>query len=221
MFNEEIIIFHLKGILKTLCYDKRQAKGLIHIIVTFRAEKCLCTFLSWTKHPFHIWGVWNTAQKNNFVAVFYKEWLESLNSPERKYLPTQVNHFVHDFWKKYHEVNVSSNCSAGHAPIVLNKAYKNNCVPEFPIFSALKLPSYGLVPSIYLQKTGISKHFWQKLGSCFRQLLLKYLLNKSWTWIELDVDSAYEVCIHWSFQNFTADSKNTMQFMQMINLIVC
>ena len=64
----------------------------------------------------------------------------------------------------------------------LNKAYKKNCVPEFPIFSALKLPSYGLVPSMYLQKLGISKHFWKKIRHMLWTVVTYIFTKKSWTW---------------------------------------
>ena len=44
------------------------------------------------------------------------------------------------FWKKYYEVHVSSLWWCTHVPKVsANKAFKKNCVPEFPIFQSLKI----------------------------------------------------------------------------------
>ena len=39
--------------------------------------------------------------------------------------------------------------------------------------------------------------------------------------IEHDIDSAYGVCIHWTFLNFTVDLMNTLQYKQMMNLTAC
>ena len=39
--------------------------------------------------------------------------------------------------------------------------------------------------------------------------------------IEHDIDSAYGVCIHWTFPNFTVDLMNTLQYKQMMNLTAC
>ena len=38
---------------------------------------------------------------------------------------------------------------------------------------------------------------------------------------EHDVDSSYGVCIYQTLMNFTADSVNTLQFKQMMNLTMC
>ena len=47
-----------------------------------------------------------------------------------------------------------------------------------------------------------------------------YLLKIVEHGIEQDVDGAYGVCIYYTFLNFTADSMNTLQFKQMMNLTV-
>ena len=39
--------------------------------------------------------------------------------------------------------------------------------------------------------------------------------------IEHDIDSAYGVCIHKTFLNFTTGLMNTWQFKQLMNLTVC
>ena len=39
--------------------------------------------------------------------------------------------------------------------------------------------------------------------------------------IEHDIDSAYGVCMHYTFLNFIADLINTLQFKQMMSLTVC
>ena len=59
----------------------------------------------------------------------------------------QVHASVHDFWKKYHEVHVSSWCK-GHLKSHQVGAQKN-IKPEFLILSALKLPSFDLRISPY------------------------------------------------------------------------
>ena len=46
-----------------------QVKLLIEIIVKFRAEKNLCTFVSCTKHPFEVHKTWPT--KSNLVHSAY------------------------------------------------------------------------------------------------------------------------------------------------------
>ena len=53
------IIFHLESTLERLCY-LLQVKDLMQIIVKFRAEKIVCTFLSFTK---------KYAARKQFVAI--------------------------------------------------------------------------------------------------------------------------------------------------------
>ena len=61
------IMFHLKRILKRLS----QAKGLMQVIVKFRAEIILCTFLSSTKIPFC--RVRNIVHQNDWIVLLLKE----------------------------------------------------------------------------------------------------------------------------------------------------
>ena len=66
--------------------------------------------------------------------------------------------------------------------------------------------------------------FETKLCDCFGQLLFVSLKNVELGvehGIEHDIDSAYGVCIHWTFLNFTVDLMNTLQFKQMMNLKAC
>ena len=43
-----------------------QVKGLIKVIVKFRAENILCTYVSCTKH---FWGAQNNVHEDDFVAI--------------------------------------------------------------------------------------------------------------------------------------------------------
>ena len=60
------IMFHLKRILRRLS----QAKGLMQVIVKFRAEIILCTFLSSTKIPFC--RVRNIVHQNDWIVLLLK-----------------------------------------------------------------------------------------------------------------------------------------------------
>ena len=66
----------------------------------------------------------------------------------------QLHDLINDFWKKYYGIQVSSPWWCAHVPKVsANKAYRKNCLLEFPIAWT----------HIYIQKEGISKHFGKKI----------------------------------------------------------
>ena len=73
-----------------------------------------------------------------------------------------------------------------HVPKVsANKAYRKNCLLEFPIAWT----------HIYIQKEGISKHFGKVWTVVTFGLNSGYLLNFEHG-TEHDIDSAYGVCMH-------------------------
>ena len=59
-----------------------QVKGLIQLIVMFRLENNLCTFISSTKHPLEIHKILRT--KTILQQYSEKERIESLHFPEGK-----------------------------------------------------------------------------------------------------------------------------------------
>ena len=107
--------------------------------------------------------------------------------------------------------------------------HTKKCVPKFPILSAIKAINYYLHvylwvleiwTVIYLHKEWISKHSGKKIMQLvwiFVACLLKTVEHR----IEHDIDSAYGVCIHKTFLNFTTGLMNTWQFKQLMNLTVC
>ena len=90
-----------------------------------------------------------------------------------------------------------------------NKAYKKNCLHEFPILLALNYYTFMCTYDFYkyghiiLHKEGISKYSWIKetfengLDSC-------YLFNLEHG-TEHEIDRAYAICMHLTFLNFTTD----------------
>ena len=55
-------------------------------------------------------------------------------------------------------------CERMYQKVSANKAYKKNCVPQFPILSALKLTSSVLAIFVDMNTyKGISKHSWKKI----------------------------------------------------------
>ena len=93
---------------------------------------------------------------------------------------------INDFWKKYDGIHVSSPRWCAHVPKVsANKAYRKNCLLEFPIAWT----------HIYIQKEGISKHFGKVWTVVTFGLNSGYLLNFEHG-TEHDIDSAYGVCMH-------------------------
>ena len=90
-------------------------KGLIQLIAMFRAEKLVSTLLSCTKYPFK--GHKILCTKTISYAHFKMERLIS---------GTHFSFLAHDFWKKYHKVQVSSlRCS---------HAYKKKLCQYFRLF---------------------------------------------------------------------------------------
>ena len=69
-FYDGGIIFHLKTILRMLYILLQVKKGLIEIIVKFRAEKILCTHLPCTKCPFQE----NKISCRKTIAMFIWKW---------------------------------------------------------------------------------------------------------------------------------------------------
>ena len=112
-------------------------------------------------------------------------------------------------------VHVSSSWWCMHVPRVsANKAYKKNCLQEFPILLALNYYTFMCTCDFYryehiiLRKEGISKHsgkqenFANGLDSC-------YLFNLEHG-TEHEIDRAYGVCMHLTFLNFTTDEFDSL-----------
>ena len=77
-----------------------------------------------------------------------------------------------------------------------NKAYKKNCVPQFPVLSALKLTSCVLAIFVDMNTyKGISKHSWKKILQLI-WTVVTYSPKKVEYRIEHDIDSVNGVCIH-------------------------
>ena len=80
--------------------------------------------------------------------------------------------------------------------VSVNKAYKKNCVPQFPVLAALKLTSCVLAIFIDMSTyKGISKHSWKKILQLI-WTVVTYSLKKVEYRIGHDIDSVNEVCIH-------------------------
>ena len=112
-------------------------------------------------------------------------------------------------------VHVSSSWWCMHVPRVsANKTYEKNCLQEFLILSALNYYTFMCTCDFYryehiiLQKEGISKHSWKQenfaigLDNC-------YLFNLEHGTVH-EIDSAYGVCMHLTFQNLTTDEFDSL-----------
>ena len=126
----------------------------------------------------------------------------------------QVPNLVYGFWKNYHEVHVSSLWWSMHAPKVWTNfkqgIQKKLCTRISRIYEHVSTYRRNEFQSILERE----------LCNCFGQLLLIYLSHFK-QGNENDIDSAYGICIHYTFLNFTEDLMNTLKFKQMINLTVC
>ena len=156
------IIFHLKRILKRLCYYKRK-KGLMQIIVNFRTERLLPTFLSCTKHTWKWLVVLIWKCKGSF----------------------QVHVSVHEFWKK-----VSLDAHFFHCGACMHQKSEQSllesCASKFPIISTFKLPSreqvdfywYEYVYTYRRQEIPIilERNYRITFDSCYS------FTKKRWTW---------------------------------------
>ena len=134
-------------------------------------------------HQASVWRARNIAHENDYAAVtligmtlnFTFSWMRG----NWYVLQTaQGHHFVHDFWKRFHESYVSA-AWCTHAPKV--SARHKICVPEFPILSAHKLPSCGLVVNTYIIteerdfKRFLKENYTIALDGCY--LFTKKMLN--------------------------------------------
>ena len=101
-------------------------------------------------------------------------------------------HFSYTIWLMISEKSIMvytflQHGDACHVPakVSANKAYRKNCLLEFPIAWT----------HIYIQKEGISKHFGKVWTVVTFGLNSCYLLNFEHG-TEHDIDSAYGVCMH-------------------------
>ena len=179
MFYNGEITFHLKRVLKKLCYYWWK-NGLITIM--------------------HQTFFWRAGYKG--LAMLIWKWKGSF----------QVHDLVHDFWKKCLEVHVSL-----LSPKVPTR-HTTNCVPNFPILSALKKLS---LVGFFLDKH-VGRNFKTSLKeNCVITLDSRYLFIKISVEKKLDIDSAYRVWKHQTFLKFTTDLLNIFQFKQILNMTVC
>ena len=76
-----------------------------------------------------------------------------------------------------------------------NTVYKKNCVPQFPILSALKLTSCVLAIFVDMNPyKGISKQSWKKIVQLIWTVVTYSLKDVEYR-IEHDIDSVNGVCI--------------------------
>ena len=67
---------------------------------------------------------------------------------------------------------------------------------------------------------GVSKHSWKKIVQLL-WAVVTYSVKNVEQRIEHDIDSAYGICIYYTFLNFPGDLMNTLEFKHIINLTVC
>ena len=67
---------------------------------------------------------------------------------------------------------------------------------------------------------GVSKYSWKKIVQLL-WAVVTYSVKNVEQRIEHDIDSAYGICIYYTFLNFPADLMNTLEFKHIINLTVC
>ena len=146
MFNGEIISYFKKKIEKIVLL---QVKDLIQMIVRFMTEKIyLHISLSSTKHPFEGHDILCTKY---CVAILWKGKNWKFMVPRRKInwhiLQIAKSHFildfVRDFWKlitydSTENMFLHLGGARMYQKVSASKAYNKNCVPEFPVLSALK-----------------------------------------------------------------------------------
>ena len=146
MFNGEII-FHLKRRLKRLCYHNWKAWD--KLLSSSGLKKNTWTFLSSTIHPWfwekqstrHQILCTNTQKKkkkimNNWKFIF--PW-RKINCYVLQIAKAQLRDLVHDFWKKYYEVDVSSPwwCTNVYTKFSAYKACKKNVYQNFQFMQPL------------------------------------------------------------------------------------
>ena len=141
-----------------MCYYKWK-KSLIEVVVKFRAVRFYHApniLLRGTKYP-----------PPKRLAIIIWKWKGSF----------QVHDLIHDYWKKYYDVHISS--------LWCSNVYKKSYVPKFPIFSALQLRSCEVVVFIDMDlyicsedrnfKTFLKKNYVITVDSCY--LFIKKMLT--------------------------------------------